>query len=75
MRTARQEQEWYECRQWENESINEFLIRLRAIWFEQKPKETEVDFIKHLLCKMPSDLFTMMSVSPGASLNDIISET
>ena len=50
------------------------MIRLRAIWFEQKKKETEVDFIEHLLCKMRSDLFTMMGVSPGASLDDIISE-
>jgi hypothetical protein len=71
---ARQEQEWYECKQWENETINEFLIRLRAIWSEHKPKETEVDFIKHLLCKMRSDLLTMMGVITGASLDDIISE-
>ena len=31
IRIARQEQEWCECKQWENESINEFLIRLRSI--------------------------------------------
>jgi hypothetical protein len=71
---ARQEQEWCECKQWEDETINDFLIRLRAIWSEQKPKETEVDFIKHLLCKMRSDSFIMMGVTPGASLDDIISE-
>lgn len=71
---ARQEQQWYECKQRENETINEFLIRLRAIWSEQKPKETEVDLIKHLLCKMRSDLFSMIGVTPGASLDDIMLE-
>ena len=55
IRNARQEQEWYECKQHENETINEFLIRLRAIWTEQKPKETEVDLIRHLMCKMRND--------------------
>lgn len=72
IRNARQEQEWYECKQQENETINEFLIRLRAIWSEYKPKETEVDLIKHLLCKMRSDLLTMTGVSPGVSLDEII---
>ncbi|CAF0939445.1 unnamed protein product [Adineta steineri] len=72
VRTVSHKQEWLQCKQWEDETINEFLIRLRTIWFEQKPKETEADFIKHLLCKMRSDLFTMMGVSPGASLDEII---
>ncbi|CAF1299839.1 unnamed protein product [Adineta steineri] len=33
-RSARQEQEWYECRQGEEESIHEFIIRLRTLWVE-----------------------------------------
>jgi hypothetical protein len=72
IRTTQQQQERYECRQRENETINEFLIRLRAIWLEQKPKETEVDFIKHLLCKMRSELLSIMGISPSASLDEII---
>jgi hypothetical protein len=48
VRKARQEQEWHECKQKENETINEFLVRLRALWREQKPKETEADLVKHL---------------------------
>lgn len=74
IRNARQEQEWYECKQKENETINEFLVRLRAIWKEQKPKETEVDLVKHLLCKMRSDLLSMIGVSRGATLDEIIIE-
>jgi hypothetical protein len=31
VRKARQEQEWHECKQKENETINEFLVRLRAL--------------------------------------------
>ena len=67
IRIASHDQEWYECKQWENETINGFVIRLRAIWSEHKPKETLVHFIKHLLCTMRNDLSTMMGVSPGAS--------
>ncbi|CAF3725396.1 unnamed protein product, partial [Rotaria sp. Silwood1] len=43
VRRAKQEQEWHECKQKEDETINEFLVRLRALWKEQKPKETEAD--------------------------------
>jgi len=74
IRSARQEHEWYECKQMQNETINEFLVRLRAIWTEQKPKETEVDLIRHLLCKMRTDLLSMIGVPLGASLDEIIME-
>ena len=74
IRSARQEQEWYECKQRENETINEFLVRLRSIWIEQKPKESEVDLVRHLLCKMRSDLLSMIGVSRGTSLDEIIFE-
>ena len=74
IRSARQEQEWYECKQMPNETINEFLVRLRAIWTEQKPKETEVDLIRHLLCKMRTDLLSMVGVPRDASLDEIMIE-
>ena len=74
IRSALQEQEWYECKQRENETISEFLVRLRSIWMEQKSKETEVDVVRHLLCKMRSDLLIMIGVSHGASLDEIIFE-
>jgi hypothetical protein len=74
IRRARQEQEWRECKQRENETISEFVVRLRALWMEQKPKETEVDLVRHLLCKMRSDLLNMIGVSRCESLDEIIVE-
>ena len=74
IRSALQEQEWYEYKQRENETINEFLVRLRSIWIEQKPKESEVDLVRHLLCKMHSDLLSMRGISRGVSLDEIIFE-
>ncbi|CAF5228433.1 unnamed protein product, partial [Rotaria magnacalcarata] len=60
VRKAKQEQEWHECKQKEDETINEFLVRLRALWREQKPKETEADLVKHLFCRMRNDLLNMI---------------
>jgi hypothetical protein len=74
IRKARQEQEWHECKQKENETINEFLVRLRALWREQKPKETETDLVKHLFCRMRNDLLNMIGISRNASLDEVIIE-
>ena len=74
IRKARQEQEWHECKQKENETINEFLVRLRALWREQKPKETERDLVKHLFCRMRNDLLNMIGISHNASLDEVITE-
>ena len=45
IRRARQEQQWNNCKQEEKETINEFVVRLRALWREQKPNETEDDLV------------------------------
>ena len=74
VRKARQEKEWHECKQKEDETINEFLIRLRALWREQKPRETEADLSKHLFCRMRNDLLNMIGVSRNATLDEIITE-
>jgi hypothetical protein len=74
IRKAIQEQEWHECKQKEKETINEFLVRLRALWREQKPKETERDLVKHLFCRMRNDLLNMMGVSRNASLDEVLTE-
>jgi hypothetical protein len=74
IRKARQEQEWHECKQKENETINEFLVRLRALWREQKPKETEKDLVKHLFCRMRNDILNMVGISRNASLDEVITE-
>ena len=74
IRIAQQEQVWVECKQHENETINQFVVRLRSLWLEQKFDEQEPDFIKHLFCKMHPDIFTLMNLPSSLSLNTIIQE-
>ncbi|CAF1465673.1 unnamed protein product [Rotaria sordida] len=74
IRRAHQEQQWKSCKQEENETINEFIVRLRALWQEQKPNETESDLIRHLMCKMRNNLLTMIGISRCESLDEIILE-
>ncbi|CAF3796224.1 unnamed protein product [Rotaria sp. Silwood1] len=74
VRRAKQEQEWHECKQKEDETINEFLVRLRALWKEQKPKETEADLVKHLFCRMRNDLINMIGTPRNVSLDELMAE-
>ncbi|CAF4748817.1 unnamed protein product, partial [Rotaria magnacalcarata] len=74
IRKAKQEQEWHECKQRENETVSEFLIRLRALWAEVKPKETETELIKHLFCKMRNELIGRIGLTHWTSFDDIIIE-
>ena len=48
------------------------MVRLRPLWIEQKPVETEVDLIKHLFYKMRNDLLGMIRVLCGASFDEVI---
>jgi hypothetical protein len=72
IRRARQEQLWKNCKQEEHETINEFVVRLRALWREQKPNETEDNLIRHLMCKMKNNLLTMIGVSRCDTLDEIV---
>lgn len=74
IRIAQQETEWSECKQQENETINEFVVRLRSLWLEHKKDEDEPDFIKHLFCKMRPDMLTLMNNCRSSSLDDIVTE-
>jgi len=74
IRRARQDQLWKNCKQEENETINEFVVRLRALWRERKPNETEDDLIRHLICKMRNNLLTMIGVSRHETLDELIFE-
>lgn len=74
IRRARQEQQWNNCKQEEKETINEFVVRLRALWREQKPNETEDDLARHLMCKMRDNLLTMIGISRCRSVVEIITE-
>ena len=74
IRRARQEQQWNNCKQEEKETISEFVVRLRALWREQKPNETEDDLARHLMCKMRGNLLTMIGISRCRSVDEIIME-
>ena len=74
LRAAQQEQAWIDCKQAENETINQFVVRLRSLWLEQKTDEVESDFTKHLFCKMRPDMLNLMNFSRSSSLEAIIVE-
>ena len=74
IRAAQQDQAWTDCKQGENETINQFVVRLRSLWLEQKPDEKELDFTKHLFCKMRPDMLNLMNFSRSSSLETIIIE-
>ena len=74
VRKAQQKQQWKECKQGNDETINEFIIRLRALWVEQYPLETESDLIKHLFCKIRPDILGVMGCPRNASLQEILLE-
>ncbi|CAF1595382.1 unnamed protein product [Rotaria magnacalcarata] len=69
-----QHQQWNECLQNKDETINEFIIRLRAIWVEQFPQETEANLVKHLFCKMRPDMLNIMGCPRNASLQETLLE-
>lgn len=74
IRAAQQDQAWMDCKQNETETINQFVVRLRSLWLEQKPDEDENDFTKHLFCKMRPDMLNLMNFSRSSSLDNIIIE-
>ncbi len=74
IRIAQKKQQWKECKQNKDETINEFIVRLRALWGEQYPQETEADLIQHLFCKMRPDMLNIMSCPRNACLQEILSE-
>jgi hypothetical protein len=74
LRMAQQQQQWKQCKQGNEETINEFIVRLRALWVEQFPHETEQDLIKHLFCKMRPDILNIMGCPRNTSLQEIILE-
>ena len=74
VRIAQHKQQWKECWQGRDETINEFIIRLRALWVEQYPEEKESDLVKHLLCKMRPDILNVVGYPRNANLQEIITE-
>ena len=74
LRMAQQRQQWNECKQNKDEGINDFHTRLRAIWGEQYPQETETEFIKHFFHKMRPEIMTIVGCPRNNSLREIIRE-
>ena len=74
MHRTRRLQEWRECVQGSNENISDFVVRLRKIWSQVKPKETEEDFLGHLTCKVRSELVYTIGASGAKTNEGIIAE-
>jgi hypothetical protein len=74
LRMAQQRQQWNECKQSKDEGINDFHTRLRALWAEQYPQESETDFIKHFFYKMRPEIMTIVGCPRNNSLREIIRE-
>ena len=74
IRIAQHKQQWKECRQNKDETINEFIIRLRALWVEQYPHESETELIKHLFCKMRPEILNVMGYARNSTLQETLVE-
>jgi len=74
IRRAQHQQQWNECKQNKEETINQFIVRLRALWEEQFPQQTETDLVNHLLCKMRPDMLNIIGCPRNASLQQILIE-
>jgi hypothetical protein len=72
LRLAQIEQQWKKCIQKPDESINEFLVRLRSLWFEHKPRETEHDLVRHLFAKIRPELVPLIGVLSDATLENFL---
>ncbi|CAF0842311.1 unnamed protein product [Adineta steineri] len=72
LRLAQIEQEWKQCTQKSNESINEFLVRLRSLWSEHKPQEKERDLVRHLFAKIRPELVPLIGVLNNPTLENFL---
>lgn len=66
------QQQWNECVQNKEETIKQFMVRLRVLWEEQFPQETEADLVDHLLCKMRPATLNLIGYPENASLQQIL---
>ena len=74
VRLAQREGEWNDCIQQDGENINDFVVRLGSLWLDLRPKENETNLVKHLFCKMRSDLFGLMRFSLSSSLESTLAD-
>ncbi|CAF5107159.1 unnamed protein product, partial [Rotaria magnacalcarata] len=72
LRLAQLEQEWHKCLQKADESINDFLVRLRSLWSEHKPHEIERDLVGHLFTKIRPQLVPLIGVLNAPTLENFL---
>ena len=72
LRQEQQKEQWKQCKQGKDESINNFALRLRSLWVEQYPLETESDLIDHLLSKIRPEVLNTMGWPRNSSLQEIL---
>ncbi|CAF3043255.1 unnamed protein product [Rotaria sp. Silwood2] len=72
LRLAQIEQEWNRSIQRPDESIIEFLVRLRSLWSEHKPNETERDLVRHLFTKIRPELVPLIGVLSDPTLENFL---
>ncbi|CAF3911204.1 unnamed protein product [Rotaria magnacalcarata] len=72
LRLAQLEQEWHKCLQKSDESINDFLVRLRSLWSEHKPHEIERDLVRHLFTKIRPQLVPLIGVLNAPTLENFL---
>lgn len=72
LRLAQLEQEWKTCVQKPNESINEFLVRLRTLWSEHKPYQKEQDLVRHLFAKARPEIVSLIGVLSDPTLENFL---
>ncbi|CAF0913476.1 unnamed protein product [Didymodactylos carnosus] len=74
LRSAQARQQWDQCRQKTEEPINEFIVRLRTLWYEQKPEENESHLVKHVYEKMTPEVLLLVGVHENISLNHLMTK-
>ena len=74
LRAAQQKEEWVTCKQEQDETINHFSVRLRTLFDEQKPTETDDDFKQQLFIKMRPDMLALLSFARSFPLRKVMLE-
>ena len=72
LRAAQIEQQWKRCIQEPKESINNFLTRIRTLWSEHKPEETEQDLVRHLFAKIRPELVSLIGVLDNPTFENFL---
>ena len=71
---AQHQQQWNECKQKQEETMSEFIVRLPTLRVEQFSLETEADLVKHLFRKMRPDILNIMGCPRNTLLQDVLLE-